>query len=69
MYTYEKLCDCSVAEVQFHLKHFVLFPIAACVHAVHTGSVSVTERHAQIVNDMVRTHISTVLCHTGSLNP
>ncbi len=36
--------------------------------AVHTGSVSVTERRAQIMREMVHTHFNSAV-HTGSSNP
>ncbi len=35
---------------------------------VHSGSVSVMERHAQIVREMVHTHFNSAV-HTSSLNP
>ncbi len=37
-------------------------------HAVHTGSVSVTERRVQIVREIVHTHFNSAV-HTGFLNP
>ncbi len=43
--------------------------VAAFGQAAHTGSVSVTERRAQFVPEMVHTHEYSGSIHTGSLNP